>query len=39
VAIYLVSFNNIDETRWGRLDEILRTDARLQLRKEATASA
>jgi hypothetical protein len=39
VAIYLTTFNNIDETRWPKLDEILRTDARLQLKKEAEASA
>jgi hypothetical protein len=30
VAIYLRSFNMIDETQWPALDEIVRTDARLQ---------
>jgi hypothetical protein len=39
VAIYLRCFNQIDETRWPALDEILRTDARLALRAEAAASA
>jgi hypothetical protein len=31
VAVYLRCFNQIDETRWPALDEIIRTDARLQL--------
>ena len=30
VNIYLHSFNQIDETRWPALDEILRTEPRLQ---------
>ena len=39
VAIYLRCFNQIDETNWPALDEILRTDARLALKAEAAASA
>jgi len=39
VAIYLQTFNQIDETQWPKLDEILRTDARLQLRTEKLAVA
>ena len=31
VSIYLRTFNQIDETRWAALDEILRTDSRLQI--------
>ena len=30
VSVYLRCFNQIDETRWPALDEILRTDPRLQ---------
>jgi len=30
VCIYLRAFNQIDETRWGALDEILRIEPRLQ---------
>ena len=30
VGVYLHSFNQIDETHWPALDEILRTDTRLQ---------
>jgi hypothetical protein len=39
VAIYLRCFNQIDETKWAALDEILRTDSRLALKAEATAAA
>jgi hypothetical protein len=31
VSIYLRSFNQIDETRWAALDEIIKTDERLKL--------
>jgi hypothetical protein len=37
VGVYLRSFNQIDETQWPALDEILRTDARLQPAAAATA--
>jgi hypothetical protein len=30
VGVYLRAFNQIDETRWSALDDILRSDARLQ---------
>jgi hypothetical protein len=39
VTIYLRAFNCIDETRWSALDEILTSDPRLALKKEAVASA
>ena len=39
VIIYLRSFNQIDETQWPVLDEVLRTDARLQPKAEPVASA
>jgi hypothetical protein len=39
VGIYLSSFNQIDETHWPALDEILRTDLRLQPKTETAASA
>jgi hypothetical protein len=39
VAIYLRAFNCIDETRWPVLDEILASDPRLALKKEAEAGA
>jgi hypothetical protein len=39
IAIYLRCFNQIDETNWPALDEILRTDARLALKAEAAAGA
>jgi hypothetical protein len=32
VGIYLRTFNQIDETRWAALDEILRDEPRLQLK-------
>ena len=32
VSIYLRAFNQIDETHWPALDEILRADPRLQLK-------
>jgi hypothetical protein len=38
VGVYLRCFNQIDETQWPALDEILNTDPRLQL-KPALASA
>jgi hypothetical protein len=37
VGIYLRSFNQIDETQWPALDEILRDDPRLQLKSPAAA--
>ena len=37
VGIYLRTFNQIDETRWPALDEIIRTDPRLQLKAPALA--
>jgi hypothetical protein len=39
VAVYLRAFNCIDETHWAALDEILSSDPRLALKKEATAAA
>ena len=39
VAVYLRAFNCIDETHWPALDEILATDPRLALKKEAVTSA
>ena len=39
VGVYLRTFNQIDETRWAALDEILTTDKRLQFTSEAAASA
>jgi hypothetical protein len=38
VSVYLRTFNQIDETRWLALDEILKTDKRLQA-KPATVAA
>jgi hypothetical protein len=38
VAIYLRTFNCIDETHWTALEEILKSDKRLELKKEAVAS-
>ena len=37
VGIYLRSFNQIDETHWTALDEILQKDPRLQLKAPAVA--
>ncbi len=39
VTVYLRCFNQIDETRWPALDEILRTEPRLQPRQEMAAGA
>jgi len=39
VSVYLRTFNQIDETRWPALDEILKTDPRLQVKAETVASA
>ena len=39
VSVYLRSFNQIDETQWPALDEILKTDERLQLKVPALAGA
>jgi hypothetical protein len=39
VAVYLRSFNCIDETHWTGLEEILKTDKRLELKSETTAGA
>ncbi len=39
VGIYLRSFNQIDETQWSALDEILHNDPRLQPKAPATATA
>jgi hypothetical protein len=39
VSIYLRAFNQIDETQWPALDEIVRTDVRLQAQVPAPASA
>jgi len=33
------TFNQIDETRWAALDEILKSDMRLQAKPETVASA
>jgi len=38
VGVYLRTFNQIDETRWPALDEILNTDKRLQAKPETVAS-
>lgn len=38
VGVYLRTFNQIDETRWTALDEILTTDKRLQSKAETTAN-
>jgi len=38
VAVYLHSFNQIDETQWPALDEILRNEPRLQLKASTPAS-
>ena len=39
VGVYLRSFNCIDETRWAALDEILKTDKRLDAKPAAAPSA
>jgi hypothetical protein len=39
VGVYLRAFNQIDETRWPVLDEILSSDPRLQLKAPTLASA
>jgi len=39
VSVYLRCFNQIDETQWPVLDEILSSDPRLQLKAPALASA
>ncbi len=39
VGVYLRTFNQIDETRWPALDEILKSDKRLQAKPETVASA
>lgn len=39
VSIYLRSFNQIDETRWATLDEIIANDPRLLLKAPALATA
>lgn len=39
VSVYLRCFNQIDETQWPALDEILKTDARLQIKAPALTSA
>jgi hypothetical protein len=39
VSVYLRTFNQIDETQWAALDEILKSDARLGLKAEKLASA
>ena len=38
VGVYLRSFNQIDETQWPVLDEILKSEPRLQVKAAATAS-
>jgi hypothetical protein len=38
IGVYLRTFNQIDETQWPALDEILRTDKRLQAKPETVAS-
>ena len=38
VGVYLRTFNQIDETRWTALDEILTTDPRLQPKAPATVA-
>ena len=39
VGVYLRTFNQIDETRWAALDQILREDGRLQAQPVNSASA
>jgi hypothetical protein len=39
VAVYLRTFNQIDETQWPALDEILSTEPRLQPKAASLASA
>ncbi len=39
VGVYLRTFNQIDETQWPALDEILRSDPRLQPKTAALAGA
>jgi hypothetical protein len=39
VGVYLRTFNQIDETQWAALDEILRTEPRLQPKAATLASA
>jgi hypothetical protein len=39
VGVYLRTFNQIDETQWPALDEILRTEPRLQPKTATLASA
>jgi hypothetical protein len=39
VGVYLRSFNQIDETQWPDLDQILRTDERLQIKTSALAAS
>jgi len=39
VSVYLRCFNQIDETQWPALDEILNTDPRLQLKAADVANA
>ena len=39
VGVYLRTFNQIDETQWPALDEILSADKRFQAKPEAVASA
>jgi hypothetical protein len=38
VSAYLRTFNQIDETRWPALDEIVKTDKRLQPKPETVAA-
>ena len=38
VSVYLRCFNAIDETHWPALDDILRSDPRLELRVETAAA-
>jgi hypothetical protein len=38
VSVYLRTFNQIDETRWPALDEILSSDKRLQAKPETVSS-
>ncbi len=39
VGVYLRTFNQIDETQWPALDEILKTDKRLEAKPAAVAAA
>jgi hypothetical protein len=39
VGVYLRTFNQIDETKWTALDEILRTEPRLQPKAASLAGA